>query len=150
MSTDTLAPIANKVRAIIRMFSSDRESDVLAAQRGLIRLLKSSGCDIHAVADSIGNGNRFSEDDAAKIYRRGVKDGRREAELAQRTPAFHDVEDQPPWHMIALECANRAERLRNDRERDFVRDMVCLTVHGGELSEKQASWLRACYARVRR
>jgi hypothetical protein len=151
MSTDPLAPIANKVKAILRMFSSKCEGDVLAAQRALMRLLTSNGCDIHVLADSIGiaNGRRFSEADAAEIYRRGVEAGRREAELAQGAPAFHDVED-PSWHTIALECANHAERLRNDRERDFVHDMVCRTVHGGELSEKQANWLRSCYARVRR
>jgi hypothetical protein len=32
-----------------------------------------------------------------------------------------------------------ADRLRNDRERDFVTGMVRRTVHGGRLSEKQAA-----------
>ena len=93
MPTDTFAPIADKVKMIIRMFSSDCEGDVLAAQRALMRLLKSNNCDIHAVADSIGNGKRFSEAEAAKIYQRGVEDGRREAELAQGTPVSHDAEE---------------------------------------------------------
>src|SRR5947209_5132690 len=107
MSTNTLAPITDKLKAIIRMFSSTHAGDVLAAQAALMRLLKSNNCDIHMVADSIGNDKRFSEDDAAKIYRCGVEAGRREAELARGTPAFHDIEGS--WESMLANCAGRPE-----------------------------------------
>jgi hypothetical protein len=58
--------------------------------------------------------------------------------------------DEPSWHDIARECAERPEYFRRERERDFVNDMVRRTVHGGQPSEKQANWLRKIYAPGRR
>jgi hypothetical protein len=142
MPTD-FAPIADKVRAIIRMFSSDCDGDVLAAQRALMRLLKSNGCDIHVLADSIGNGKRFSEDDAAKIYRRGVADGRREAELAQRAPAFHDVEDS--WESMVDACADRLDRFTS-KEQQFLQSIQHWY---GTPTPKQLDWLVALFERAR-
>src|SRR5262249_42383803 len=141
MPTDTFAPIADKVKAIIRLFSSDCEGDILAAQRALMRLLKSNDSDIHAVADSIGK--RFSEDDAAEIYRRGVEDGRREAELAQGAPAFHDVEGS--WESMVETCADRLDRF-TPKERQFLRSMQ--NWHGTP-TPKQFDWLAALFERVR-
>jgi hypothetical protein len=149
MSAD-LTPIAIKLRNLIRMLSSNQDGEIIAAARAIGRTLASRGLDFHALADGIGetNGKKFTEADAAEIYRRGVEDGKREAESG---PMFHNVniDGEPTWHEIAVECAAYPDRLRNDRERDFVMGMVRRTVHGGRLSEKQAAWLRAIYARVR-
>jgi hypothetical protein len=41
----------------------------------------------------------------------------------------------PSWHTIAGECAH-SDRLRDQKEKDFVADMVRWTVHGGEPTEK--------------
>jgi hypothetical protein len=63
---------------------------------------------------------------------------------------FHNVnlEEEPSWHEIATECAAHSGRLRNERERRFVRDMKRRLVHGGEPTEAQGKWLRDIYARV--
>jgi hypothetical protein len=148
--SDALAPIADKLRRLARLLSSDRDGEIVAAARALNRTLKSAGLDIHSFADSIGRANgKFTEADALEIYQRGVEDGRHEAE---REGTFRDVNEnkQPSWHTIAVECSKHPGRLRNDRERAFVQDMVARTVRGGKLTEKQSDWLRACYARVRR
>jgi hypothetical protein len=142
-----LAPVANKLGKLLRLLSSDRDGEVVGAARAIVRTLDSAGLDIHALAAGLesSNGKKFSEADALEIYRRGMEDGKRAAEGG----GFHSV-DEPTWHEIACECAAHDDRLRDERERQFVRDMVRRTVRGGVPTEKQAHWLRAVYARVRR
>jgi hypothetical protein len=145
--TNVLAPVADRLGKLLRLLSSDRDGEVISAARAIVRTLGGAGLDIHALAESLGiNGKRFSEADAAEIYRRGVEDGKRAAE--NENIGFHSV-DEPTWHEIACECAAHDKCLRDERERQFVGDMVRRTVRGGEPTEKQAHWLRAIYARVR-
>jgi hypothetical protein len=150
----TLAPVADKLGKFRRLLTSDRDGEVVAAARAIVRTLEGAGADIHDLADNIGampaNGKRFTEADAREIYERGVDAGRRDAEQAQ--PAtFHNVDDdRPPWHAIACECAAHLDRLRDQREKVFVADMVGWTTRGGEPTEKQAKLLRSIYVRVRR
>jgi hypothetical protein len=147
--SDPLAPIADKIKPLIRLLSSDQSGEDVAAARVLVRTLKANGLDVQVLADCVGkaNGKKFTNDDAIEIYRRGVEDGQRAAESARGEFRDIDAHDEPSWHDIACECAR--QRLRNDREREFVQDMVRRTVRGGKLSEKQASWLSSIYARVR-
>jgi hypothetical protein len=151
--SDPLAPIANKIRPLIRLLSSDQSGEVVAAARALSRLLKTNGADIHVLADSIGQANGgLSEKEMRKLYDAGFEAGLRKAESAHGDPGFRYVNayDEPNWHDIACECAKHDKRLHSEREREFVRDMVRRSVHGGKLTEKQAAWLRSIYARVRR
>ena len=144
----SLAPVADKLAKLLRLLSSERDGEVVGAARAIVRTLDGAGLDIHALAENLGiNGKKFSEADALEIYRRGVEDGKRATE--NENVGFHSV-DEPTWHEIACECAAHDRRLRDERERQFVRDMVRRTVRGGEPTEKQAHWLRAIYARVRR
>jgi len=151
--SDALAPIADRVRQLIRLLSSDADGEVLGAARALNRTLKNAKLDIHALADSIGqaNGKKFSEADAIEIYRRGVEDGKRKAENNQDV-TFHNVSlhDEPSWHDIACECAKHPNRFYGEHEKQFVQKMIRKTVRGGEPTEKEGSWLRKIYARVQR
>ena len=63
---DALAPIAEKIKPLIRLLSSDQDGEVVAAVRALNRILKANGTDIHAIADNVGhaNGKKFTEADA--------------------------------------------------------------------------------------
>ena len=47
-----LAPIADQLKPLIRLLSSNQDGEVVAAARALNRLLKANGSDIHAIADS--------------------------------------------------------------------------------------------------
>jgi hypothetical protein len=149
--TNVLAPVADKLGKLLRLLSSDRDGEIVGAARAIVRTLDGAGLDIHALAEGIGapadGKKKFSEADAAEIYRRGVEDGKRAAE--SENIGFRSV-DEPTWHEIACDCAAHDDRLRDERERQFVRDMVRRTVRGGVPTEKQAHWLRAVYARVRR
>jgi hypothetical protein len=128
--TNVLAPVADRLGKLLRLLSSDRDGEVIGAARAIVRTLGSAGLDVHALAESLGiNGKRFSEADAAEIYRRGVEDGKRAAE--NENIGFHSV-DEPTWHEIACECAAHDKCLRDERERQFVGDMVRRTVRGGE------------------
>jgi hypothetical protein len=115
--------------------------------RALKRALKAERLDIHALADAIEapvNGKKFSEEEAKEIYRRGVADGRREAERNQ--PLDFTSVDEPSWHEVACSCRDR-NSWRDEREQQFVLDMVRRTVRDVEPTEKQAGWLRKIYAR---
>jgi hypothetical protein len=139
--------LAGRVGKFLRLLSSDKDGEVLAAARALCRTLTGAGTDLHELAEGLGtNGYRFTEADAKEIYQEGVEDGRRAAEVN----AFHSMNDDgPPWHEIAKECAAHSHRLR-ENERQFIEDMVRWTVHGGMPTEKQRNWLRKIYVRMRR
>jgi hypothetical protein len=144
---DALAAIADRIGKLLRLLSSDQDGEVVAAVRAIQRTLEGEKLDIHALADRIeqpANGKKFSEAEAKEIYLRGVTDGRREAE--QQQPVRFDCVDEPTWHKIACACRDRGI-FRSEREEEFVLDMCRRTVHGGEPTEKQASWLKKIYAR---
>jgi hypothetical protein len=152
--SDALAPIADKLKRFIRLLSSDSDGEVVAAARALNRTLKGAKLDIHALADTIGqtNGKEYTEAHLLRARELGIEEGRRREREEQGAPVFRNInlDDEPTWHEIAVECAAHPNRMRSDRERQFVGDMVLRTVRGGEPTEKQASWLRKIYARGRR
>jgi hypothetical protein len=68
-----LAPIAGKLKPLIRLLSSDQDGEVVAAARSLNRLLKANGSDIHAIADGIGQANgKLTEAEMRKLYDAGL------------------------------------------------------------------------------
>jgi hypothetical protein len=110
------------------LLSSDVDGEALSAARALNRTLKNAGLDIHVLADAIGEANskKWGDDHVLEAYRRGVEDGKREAEGNQDV-TFYNVtaHDEPSWHDIACECAKHPNRLYSD-------------------------WLRKIYVRVQR
>ena len=146
LGMSALAPIADKLGKLIRLLSSDKDGEVLAAARAIGRTLDGEKLTIHDLAEGLASGGaKFTERDAEEIYRRGKADGRREAD---HDVGFRSV-DEPTWNEIARECKAASGRL-SERERKFVSDMVRWTVRDGKPTEKQANWLRAIYARVKR
>ena len=117
----TLAPIADKLSKLVRILTSDRDGEVVAAARSISRTLKSAGLDIHVLAAVIEHGGMNNTKPSAAT-----------------------------WHSVACECAAHSERLRSGKERAFIADMVVWTKLGGDPTERQAKWLRSIYVRVRR
>jgi hypothetical protein len=144
----TLAPIASKLQRCIRLLASDRDGEVLAAARALVRTLEGAKLDIHALADNITNG--YTEADVLRARDLGIAEGRRLEQQEHGEAMFRNVniDDEPSWNEIARECAAHPTRMKSEREKDFVKQMVRRTAHGGEPSPKQADWLRKIYARV--
>jgi len=93
-----VTPAANdKLGKLIRMLSSDKDGEVLAAASAIKRTLAAEGSDIHALADAL-----------CRLQ-------------PQHRPRHEDDND---WHGIACEC--QAHGLSR-REQNFVADMVAWT-----------------------
>jgi hypothetical protein len=121
-----------RLRQLVRMLSSDQEGEVLSAARAINRTLKSNGLDIHFLADGIGHNDLPIHDTINKVcYDRGYQAGLRAASTKQTNGAHNQSE--PSWHEIACECAEHADVLFSDREREFVDHMVRTTVRGGKV-----------------
>ena len=98
-----LAPgVADRITKLLRLLSSDREGEVVAAAGALQRTLRANGCDIHDLADLV---------------------------VAGPTRSPRPAEDN--WLATARWCHARSEKL-NAREREFVDDMVNRVVFPSE------------------
>jgi hypothetical protein len=115
-----LAPIAPKIAKLIPLLSSDKDGEVLAATRAIERTLKSAGLDLHALAAAIGDPPPVPP------------------EILPTTQAE-----------IAAWCVRHDNGFFEDRQRQFVIDMVRLLAAGATLTERQAGWLKILYARLR-
>jgi len=142
-----LAPIADKLGKCIRLLSSDRDGEVVAAAHAIRRVLRSAGLDVHALADQVENppGN-FNAAEARKLYDTGYMQGFRAATMANSQDRLRDIRSPlPSWHETALWC-QRSERLR-PREREFVDQMAAQTLWR-EPTERQRRWLKSIYHRL--
>jgi hypothetical protein len=142
------APIADRLGKFIRLLSSDKDGEVVAAARAIVRTLQAEKLDIHVLADMIKKPNgALSETDAKRIYDAGFNDGFRKAENAQHGPGnFRNVDGAPCWNEIALWCQRRGERLK-ENERQFIDDVASRTVWR-EPTEKQGMWLMSIFYRL--
>jgi hypothetical protein len=118
---------ADKLGKLLRMLSSDKDGEALAATAAIKRTLAAEGSDIHSLADA--------------LCKPAPPPPRPEP---QRPPP----KDDPDWHGIACECEAHSERL-TEREQEFVSDMVAWKLRKAP-TEKQQSWLLSIYGRVRR
>jgi hypothetical protein len=138
-----------KLGTFIRLLASEQDGEALAAARAIVRTLKSTGADIHALAERIenANGGKLSDAEMRKLYDAGYQDGMRAVENKQHgTGDFHNADGLPAWNKIALFCQQNNDRLRLN-EREFVNDMASRTVWR-EPTEKQAKWLRSIFFRL--
>jgi hypothetical protein len=145
-----LAPIAGKLGSLVRLLSSDRDGEVVAAARTLARTLKSYGADFHALAERVehANGNgKLSEADMRKLFDAGFAEGIRAAEDRQHGDQdFRNIDGNLDFHRMALFCAERYDRL-SDRERDSIDSVAARTVYR-EPTEKQSAWLKEIVFRL--
>jgi hypothetical protein len=144
---DILAPIAKKLAAPLRLLSSNRDGDVIAAGRAIIRMLKGVGADIHALAERIEKPSAGGRTNAEmkKLYDAGYAAGTRDAEQHGNID-FHNVDGTPERHEIARFCQQHSDRLRM-QEKTFVNEMASQTVWR-EPTEKHAKWLRSIFHRL--
>jgi hypothetical protein len=81
-----LAPIAGKLANLIRRLGSDRDGEVVATARALIRTLEGAGSDLHELAERIENSGESALTDAEmqKIFDAGAAAGRKQAKQKAR------------------------------------------------------------------
>jgi len=147
--SDLLAPIATRLATFVRLLSSDKEGEIVAAARAINRTLRDVGTDIHILAEHIENSNDcdLTEAEMRKLYDAGYSDGRRDAENKQfGSTDFRNVDGTPYWHQLALYCQQQGNLLRS-KEPTFVNDMAARTVWC-EPTVKQGKWLLSIFLRL--
>ena len=133
-----------KLEKLVRLLSSDKDHEVLAAARAIQRTLSGAGSDIHELADRI-KGGKLSESEMQRIYDAGVQEGK---DAAAAAAGFKNTEG-PSWLEMAEYCAGHDDGRLSAKERGFVEDMVRLCARR-EPSEKKGRWLHVLYVRLGR
>jgi hypothetical protein len=116
----------DRLEKLVRMLSSDKDGEVLAATAAIRRVLATEGLDIHSLADALC----------------------RPAPRAEQRAPHKDRAEDTDWYSMACECDAHEDRL-SEREQKFISDMVTWTARRAP-TEKQQAWLLAIFARVRR
>jgi hypothetical protein len=123
----------DRLQKLLRMLSSDKEHEALAAVGRLMIVLAAADLDIHDLADAVGRG--FSAPQAPTNSR---TNGHRTRSSAP------DVDDD--WHKAVEWCLAQPHRLR-PREIEFLES---LREWRGYPTEKQTAWLCAIVERLGR
>ena len=102
-----------KLGTFIRLLASEQDGEALAAARAIVRVLKSTGADIHTLAERVENvnGGKLTDAEMQKIYNAGFQAG---ANKQHSTGDFHNVDGTPAWNEIALFCQQNSSRLREN------------------------------------
>jgi hypothetical protein len=142
-------PDYEKLAKFIRLLSSPRDGEVLAAARML-----SKNCDINELGNLIehgGNGQsggKLSKAEMQVIYDAAFKDGYQKGKSEAGGFKFEDAFPDPnDFHAIACWCQSRTDKLSRMREREFIDDVVGYTVFR-EPTIKQKQWLFAIYKKL--
>jgi hypothetical protein len=93
----------DRLEKLVRLLSSDKDGEVLAATAAIRRVLATEGLDIHSLADALCRPEPAAPHAEAK---------------SQSASASADDAD---WHSVASECDARSDRL-TVREQEFVSD----------------------------
>jgi hypothetical protein len=133
-----------RLEKLIKLLTSDKDGEVVAAARAIHRTLEGAGTDIHELAARI-KGCKPSEADMKRIYDTGVQDGKDAAATAQ---GFSNTEG-PSYYEMAKYCVEHANGRLSAKEQGFVEDMERWCARR-EPSKKQGRWLHALYVRLGR
>lgn len=117
---NALAPVAPKLARLIPRLASDHDGEVVATARAIVRTLTAAGLDLHDLSNLL-DGSAVDP-------------------------------DAPPqsWGDLATWCRTNDYGRLKPHERNFIADMAIRLPLGLEPTEKQAHWLGAIYARLRR
>jgi hypothetical protein len=136
-----------KLEKLVRLLSSDKEGEVVAAARAIQRTLSNAGSDIHELAERI-KGGKLSEAEMRKIYDAGVKDGK---DAAAAEKGFGDVMSESPSYLeMAKYCDAHGNGRLNSWEREFIDNMLYVCTCGYSLSQKRIATLEKIFRRLRR
>jgi hypothetical protein len=134
-----------KLEKLVRLLSSDKEGEVVAAAHAIKRTLANAGSDIHELAERI-KGGKLSESEMRKIYEAGYEAGKDENAAGK---GFSDTTAGPSWLEMAEYCAQHDNGRLTEREREFIDDMTRWCTRR-EPTEKQGKWLHILYVRIGR
>jgi hypothetical protein len=130
-----------KLEKLVRLLSSDKDHEVLAAARAITRTLSAAHSDIHELAARVKG---VSEADMQRIFDAGVQEGKDAAAAA----GFKSTEG-PSYYEMATYCVEHDDGRLTPKERGFVEDMTRWCARR-EPTEKQAKWLHVLWVRLGR
>jgi hypothetical protein len=142
--------LEQKLGTSIRMLASQQDGEVIAAAHAIVRILKSVGSDIHALAERIEkpNGNSLTEAEMQKLFDAGYTAGVQAAENRHRgIDDFSNTDGRPAWDAVAHFLQRNKARLE-PKHHDFVDDMASRTVWGREPTEKQHKYLHSLFFKL--
>jgi hypothetical protein len=147
MSGNYPTSVANRLAGLIRMLSSPNEGEVVAAARAMLRMLKTAGSDIHALADHVANNGNISEAEMQRVLDAGIQIGMRRTEARLNGSGnFRNADGRPDWHEIARYCQLNIARL-DAKQHQFVNNMASRTVWHG-LTERQQKYLYSLFCQL--
>lgn len=155
-SPSPIGPIAPQIAKLVRLLATNSDGEKLGAINAISRKLDSVDASFHDLADLIekpSNGS-LSQDQMQEIYSAGYSDGLAKAEDSRfaEDETFRDTNGKPSWQMMAKYCLTHVERLYQEHEQKFIRDMASRSVWTGfkeyTPSEKQTSWLTSLYYKL--
>jgi hypothetical protein len=133
--------ITAKLGQRIRMLSSDKDGEVVAAAHAILRLLASCGTDIHALAAHVENGGGLSDADKQKITNEienaraiGYAEGVRAAEARFRP------DGKLEFNEVALFVERQINRIPPDKH-EFIHKMAIYARQQLEPTPKQGKFL---------
>ena len=146
---------SEKLAALIRMLSSNRDGEVIATVHAIIRLLETNGSDIHTLAEHVKNGSGLTEADRQKIRSEienaraiGYAEGVKAAEAKQHgTGAFRNTDGKLEWTEVALFVQREKHRLPA-KHHEFIDDMASRTVYGREPTPNQHKYLHSLFYKL--
>jgi hypothetical protein len=118
--------VQDKLGKLLRILSSDKPGEVVAAASAIMRTLAAEGLDIHSLADALCQPTPRAE---------------------RKTQSASTSAEDIDWHSVACECEAHGAFL-NLREQKFVTDMMAWTARATP-SERQQAWLLLILNKVR-
>jgi len=93
---------------------------------------------------------RYSAVDMQHALNKGKEIASREVGNQQQNGAleFFDGDGEPRWYEIAVFCRDNVEKLRSDREKEFVNDMPGKVLSFGQPTSAQAKWLLSVFVKL--
>ena len=131
----------------IRVLSSEKDGEVVAAARALKRTLESAGTDIHGLANAIeklGKRAEVSKEQMKQIWDTAVQHTENRLHGGDD---FRSTDGKPTWQSVALFCQRNRYRLE-PKHHEFINDMAARTVYEREPTEKQHKYLFALFLKL--
>jgi hypothetical protein len=146
-----ITPVAPRLAQLLRVLSTDKDHEALAAVKALLRTLKSVGADIHVIASMIEQppNDKLSKADMKRLFDAGFAAGYAAAEDTKfGSNDFHDTSNGggKSVHEMALYCQDRAGRL-SEKEQEFISSVAARTIWR-TATPKQEKWLRSIYLKL--
>ena len=131
-----------RLEKLIKLLTSDKDGEIVAAARAIHRTLKGAGSDIHELASRLKDGG-LSEAEMRKVYEAGRQ---AEKDAAAADVKFTDVEEPASHVEMAKFCVEHDGGHLTSWERNFAEEMI----HWRCPSEKQLVILRRIYRKQKR